>query len=132
MKKTLSFIIFLVLILNASACAKQPTTYKELMDIHIDHWSQVDNVIEDGVFLLYYYSPHCPDCKSIESDVVSFINKNKNDIPIYLMISMDVEQQGIPPTELRSVPALFVYQDKVFVEMILGPSNVKNYLQNLN
>jgi thiol-disulfide isomerase/thioredoxin len=131
MKKTLLIWTFLLLITLLSGCEKRPETYKDLKDRHIEHWDQVDDVITDGMFILYYYSPFCPDCKSIESFMVDFIFKHRNEYTILLMISMDVESQGTPPIQLRGVPALFIYQDKVFVEMILGPGNVKSYMENL-
>lgn len=112
-------------------CEKIPTTYASFDEIHIESWDEVDDLLEDGLFLIYYYSPHCPDCKSIEVEFSEIIFKKSEQMTIYLMKSMSVDEQGIPPITLRGVPALFIYEDQVFQEMILGPGNVINYLRAL-
>jgi len=129
--KKISIMIALLFVLTTSACTTKPKTYAELESLHLEDWYDVDTVITDGLFLVFYYSPRCPDCKSIETDFVEIINRRGNRYEVYLMISMDVEKQGTPPVTLRGVPALFVYQDKVFIEMILGTVQVIDYLESL-
>lgn len=124
-------VLMIISIFNLSACTKKPSTYAELESIHLEGWYEVEDVITDGLFLVFYYSPRCPDCKSIESAFVKLINERQNRYNVYMMISMDVDKQGTPPTTLRGVPALFVYQDKVFIEMILGTVQVINYLESI-
>lgn len=129
--KKISIMIALLFVLTTSACTTKPKTYAELESLHLEGWYDVDTVITDGLFLVFYYSPRCPDCKSIETEFVEIINRRGNRYEVYLMISMDVEKQGTPPVTLRGVPALYVYQDKVFIEMILGTVQVIDYLESL-
>lgn len=129
--RKLCIVVLVLFVLTLSACTSKPKTYAELDNIHLEGWYDVDTVITDGLFLVFYYSPRCPDCKSIETEFVELINNRGNRYEIYLMISMDVAKQGIPPTTLRGVPALFIYQDKVFIEMILGTVHVINYLESI-
>jgi thiol-disulfide isomerase/thioredoxin len=117
--------------LTLFACNKTPTTYAAFEDIHIENWDEVDSLLTDGLFLIYYYSPHCPDCKSIEIEFSKLIYQRDDKYEIYLMKSMSIDEQGIPPIDLRGVPALFIYQDQVFQEMILGPGNVIEYMRAL-
>lgn len=130
MKKIIAIVIILS-IFNLTACTKNPSTYAEFESIHLEGWYEVEEVMTDGLFLVFYYSPRCPDCKSIESEFVKLINQRQNRYNIYMMISMDVDKQGTPPTTLRGVPALFVYQDRVFIEMILGTVQVINFLESI-
>jgi thiol-disulfide isomerase/thioredoxin len=131
MKHIMIFIlIFLISILFG--CSSIPENYDDFPNIHIENWDEVDGIIADGLFLVYYYSPHCPDCKSIEKDVISFIYHNQKTVNIYLMKSMSVDEQGTPPTFLRGVPALLIYQDKEFKEMLLGTRNVVQYLESID
>jgi hypothetical protein len=130
-KKYVLFIIFCFLTLILFSCSKTPETYDAYDNIHIESWDEVESVITEGLFLVYYYSPHCPDCKSIEIEFSKIIYDRGEDYHIYLMKSMSVDEQGTSPIELRGVPALFVYKDKVFEEMILGPGNVIEYMRNL-
>lgn len=127
-------IIFILLILaGLGGCKKIPTTYASFEGIHIEHWSEVDeHLTPNGLFFVYYYSPHCPDCKSIEADVAKFIYYNQKHYPIVLMKSMSVDEQGIPPIFLRGVPALLIYENGVFKEMLLGPGNVMIYLMSID
>jgi thiol-disulfide isomerase/thioredoxin len=117
--------------LTLFACNNAPTNYAAFEDIHIENWDEVDSLLTDGLFLIYYYSPHCPDCKSIETEFSEIIYHKDEKYEIYLMISMSVDEQGTPPIDLRGVPALFIYQDQVFQEMILGPGNVIEYMRSL-
>jgi len=130
--KILLYMLLLPLVtLTLFACNKTPTTYAAFEDIHIENWDEVDSLLTDGLFLIYYYSPHCPDCKSIEIEFSKLIYQRDDKYEIYLMKSMSIDEQGIPPIDLRGVPALFIYQDQVFQEMILGPGNVIEYMRAL-
>lgn len=130
--KILLYMLLLPLVtLTLFACNKTPTTYAAFEDIHIENWDEVDSLLTDGLFLIYYYSPHCPDCKSIEIEFSELIYQRDDKYEIYLMKSMSIDEQGIPPIDLRGVPALFIYQDQVFQEMILGPGNVIEYMRAL-
>jgi thiol-disulfide isomerase/thioredoxin len=123
--------MLLLLSLGLFACSKTPLTYAEYEDIHIESWDEVDDILTDGLVLIYYYSPHCPDCKSIEQEFSSIIHKTDEKYTVYLLKSMSVDEQGIPPIDLRGVPALFIYEDMIFQEMLLGPGNVIEYMRNL-
>lgn len=114
------------------SCQKIPKTYDELEDIHIDHWDDVNDVITDGLFLVYYYSPFCPDCKSIQEELTKLIYNRNDQYNIYLMVSMDIDNQGDAPIKLRGVPALLIYEDKTFIEMKLGPSEVIEYMRSIS
>ncbi len=130
--KILLYMLLLPLVaLTLFACNNIPTTYASFEDIHIENWDEVDSLLTDGLFLIYYYSPHCPDCKSIEIEFSELIYQRDDKYEIYLMKSMSIDEQGIPPIDLRGVPALFIYQDQVFQEMILGPGNVIEYMRAL-
>lgn len=129
--KKITLLLITITCLSLLACTKAPTTYAEYESLHIEGWYEVEDVITDGLFLVFYYSPRCPDCKSIEDEFTKLVNKRGNRYTIYLMISMDIAKQGTPPVNLRGVPALFVYQDKVFVEMILGTIKVIEYLESV-
>ncbi len=132
MQKILVNIFILCLVSMLFSCQKAPTTYGEYEDIHIDHWDDVDEVITDGLFLVYYYSPFCPDCKSIQEEFTKLIYNRDDRYNIYLMISMDIDNQGDAPIQLRGVPALFIYEDKAFAEMKLGPSEVIEYMRSIS
>lgn len=130
--KILLYMLLLPLVtLTLFACNHTPTTYASFEDIHIENWDEVDSLLSDGLFLIYYYSPHCPDCKSIEIEFSELIYHRDEKYEIYLMKSMSIDEQGTPPIDLRGVPALFIYQDQVFQEMILGPGNVIEYMRTL-
>lgn len=120
-----------MMIISLFSCSKAPTTYKEYSEIHITSWDDVESHLTDGTFLIYYYSPYCPDCNSIQEEFSKTIYKRDNRYVIYLMISMSVDEQGIPPIELKGVPALFVYQNREFIKMILGASQVIEYVKSL-
>lgn len=131
MKKILTiFIIFPMLIL-VSSCKKSNYDYDDFNEIHLDYWGEVDEVITDGIFLVYYYSPFCPDCESIKNDILKAISKRGDRYTVYLMKSMDVANQGTPPTPLRGTPSLFIYENKTFSEVKLGPGEVMNYINQL-
>lgn len=130
-KKYVLLIIFNLLALLLFSCSKAPETYEAYDNIHIENWDEVESVVTNGLFLIYYYSPHCPDCKSIEVEFSKIIYYRGENYQIYLMKSMSVDEQGTPPIDLRGVPALFIYKDKIFDEMILGPGNVIEYMRAL-
>lgn len=130
-KKYVLLIILNLLALLLFSCSKAPETYDAYDNIHIENWDEVESVVTNGLFLIYYYSPHCPDCKSIEVEFSKIIYYRGENYQIYLMKSMSVDEQGTPPIDLRGVPALFIYKDKIFDEMILGPGNVIEYMRAL-
>lgn len=125
------FLALILLSVTLASCSKVPTSYSDFDDLHLETWDEVDKHLTDGLFIVYYYSPHCPDCISIEVDFSKKIYNHNDQYTVYLMKSMDVSSQGTPPIDLRGVPALFIYEDKIFQEMILGPSNVMNFMNGL-
>jgi len=130
--KHLMITLLLIIISTLFGCSRIPENYDDFPNIHIENWNEVDDIISNGLFLVYYYSPHCPDCKSIEKDIISFIHYNQKTVNIVLMKSMSVDEQGTPPTFLRGVPALLIYHDKEFKEMLLGTRNVVQYLESID
>lgn len=121
------YILFSVLLLmTLMACQEEPRTYEDFE--HLDHWSQVDE-FDDGKVLVFYYSPYCPACKSIQEEVVDFKENHSDRVPLHFMVSKD--RQGTPPVELKSVPAILVFEDREFIEMIIGANNSKAYLAEL-
>lgn len=131
MKKYVLMILISLLTLSLFGCEKVPTKYSEFKSIHIESWDEVDSVITDGLFIVYYYSPYCPDCKSIQEAFTKAIHKRGDRYTIYLMISMDVDSQGQAPITLKGVPALLIYEDKVFKEMKLGAKVVLDYIESV-
>jgi thiol-disulfide isomerase/thioredoxin len=124
----IGYIIFTVFILlTLAACQeKDPKTYEDFE--HLEYWSEVDD-LEEGKILIFYYSPYCPACKSIQEEVVGFKETHGDKVPLHFMIPRDY--QGTPPVELRSVPAILVFEDHAFIEMIIGANNCKAYLSEL-
>lgn len=132
MNKLVTIILIVLSMTTLVGCVSIPTEYSEYEDIHIEHWDDVDNVMTNGLFLVYYYSPFCPDCKSIQEEFTKIIYNRGDSYTIYLMISMDIQNQGNAPTDLRGVPALFIYEDKIFIEMKLGPTQVIEYMRSIS
>lgn len=124
----IGYIIFAIFfLLTLAACKEEePRTYDDFE--HLEYWSQVDD-LEDGKVLIFYYSPYCPACKSIQEEVVGFRESHHDKVPLHFMVPRDY--QGTPPVELRSVPAILIFEDREFVEMIIGANNSKTYLAEL-
>lgn len=124
----IGYLIFMVFfILTITACQEEePKTYDDFE--HLDYWSETDD-FDDGKVLVFYYSPYCPACKSIQEEVVGFKENHGDVVPLHFMVPRDY--QGTPPVELRSVPAILVFEDREFVEMIIGANNCKAYLAEL-
>ncbi|MDD2492902.1 MAG: thioredoxin domain-containing protein [Bacilli bacterium] len=130
MKKMIFSILSIIIVFAFFGCKKIPTQYSDYEELHIENWDEVETVMTDGLFLVYYYSPFCPDCKSIQEEMAKLIYYRDNQYTIYLMISMDIDHQGTPPIELRGVPALFIYNDREFIEMKLGPAQVLDFMNS--
>lgn len=121
----ITLIVFFMVTL--AACKEEvPKTYDDFE--HLDYWSQVDD-LEDGKVLVFYYSPYCPACKSIQEEVVGFKETYGKQVPLHFMVPRDY--QGTPPVELKSVPAILIFEDREFTEMIIGANNCKTYLAEL-
>jgi thiol-disulfide isomerase/thioredoxin len=119
--------IFLISILFLAGCQTvEPLTYDDVD--HLQTWSEIDGV-ERGTVYVYYYSTYCSACQSISEQVLSYAGSHP-DIPIYFMVSDDYRFQGSPPTTIKSIPSLLVFEDREFERMITGAQSVVNQLQS--
>lgn len=126
-KLILSLLLGIVLLL--SGCATEDNTKSYDQFNHIDHWDKL-NDLEDGLTLIYYYNPFCEVCISIESEVTSQLVKLEDTYIIYLIDDGEIYEQGEPPFETR-IPSLFVFENGILIESILGSVPVLEYLDNL-
>ncbi|MFP4286719.1 MAG: thioredoxin family protein [Candidatus Izemoplasmataceae bacterium] len=128
MKKLfISLLLSTILILAGCSESEEPKSYDKFN--HIDHWDQL-NDLGDGLTLIYYYSPYCEVCIGIESEVTSQLVKLEDTYTIYLIDDGEIYEQGEQPFETR-IPSLFIFENGILIESILGSIPVLDYLDNL-
>jgi hypothetical protein len=127
--KKLMVSLLIVLGLMLSSCDSDDNTKSYDQFNHIDHWDDLDD-LGDGLTLIYYYNPFCEVCISIENDVTSQLVKLEDDYTIYLIDDNEIFEQGEPPFETR-IPSLFIFEDCILTQSILGSVPVLDYLETL-
>jgi len=121
---------FLLIILLGFLIGCQSTQAHAYEDFpHIDHWDAV-NEMNDPLTILYFYSPTCQVCISIEEPVLSLVYELQPHVTIYLVHSGQIFEQGTPPVENESVPSLIILENGEFKELIRGSNHVVDYLEN--
>lgn len=127
--KKLILSLFISIILILSGCATEDNTKSYDQFNHIDHWDKIDD-LGDGFTLIYYYNPYCEVCISIEQEVTSQLVKLEDTYTIYLIDDGEIFEQGEPRFETR-IPSLFIFENGILIESILGSVPVLDYLDNL-
>ena len=128
-KIILKYCLGCILVISLAACANEPEAKSYEHFDHIDHWDDLDDIDTDFT-IIYYYSPFCDICISLEDEVTGYLKRLETDYTIYLIDDGMIYEQGEPPFETRGVPALFIYDDGTFQEMINGSKPVVDYLSN--
>lgn len=130
-KIVLKYCLFCCLVFVSGACSSDEPEAKSYEQFnHIEHWDELDNIGSDFT-IIYYYSPFCDVCISLEDEVTGYLGTLETDYTVYLIDDGMIYEQGEPPFETRGVPALFIYDDGTFQESINGSTPVVDYLSNL-
>jgi len=104
--------------------------YANFDDVHLKHWDEIDD-LEDGLVILYYYSPYCDYCAMFEPTITEYSYLHRDTINLYFVNSSQIIDRGEPDFELFNVPALILLEDRTFTEMIRGLNNIEAYLKTL-
>jgi len=113
---------------SCSATTTEPIHYTDFD--HLDHWDQLNDLTDDRT-LLFYYSPHCAICKSIESEVAPLLFDLKSrGIVVFLINEGMIYQQGTPPLELIEVPSILIYQGQTYLDIVSGSKPVLEFLDS--
>lgn len=127
---TMTFIIITLFIFGA--CQGQSSTIesKKYEDFqHIDHWDDI-NQFTDEETLVFYYSPYCEICQSIQAQATQYLTTlEANGLPIYMVHEGFIYQQGTPPLDHIETPSILIYRNRVFDEKISGSKPILNYLE---
>ena len=121
------FLLSLVLVLLFGCQGTENHAYEDFP--HIDHWDEVNEMTE-ALTILYFYSPTCQICMSIEEQVLDLVYDLQPHVSIYLINAGFIYEQGTPPVDIESVPSLIILEHGEFKELIRGPNDVVDYLEN--
>lgn len=136
--KNLLLTLLLLTLLTACSNNVEPSeqetppefNYASFSEVHLSHWDELSDV-EDGLVILYYYSPYCDYCAMFEPTITEFSYLHRDTINLYFVNSSQIIDRGEPDFELFGVPALIILDDRAFVEMIRGLHNIEAYLNEL-
>jgi thiol-disulfide isomerase/thioredoxin len=130
MRKLLNLMAFISLLFLFSCnetTTQAPKGYDDFA--HIEHWDELSD-LPDGNIIIYYYSPYCEVCQAMKEEVLEKLDQLEEDYVIYLISEGMIYEQGEPPFETKGVPALFIYNDGDYSEMLLGSKPVLEYLSS--
>ncbi len=128
----LKYFLICFFVVALAGCHKEPEPEAKSYDKfnHIDHWNDLEDIGSDFT-IIYYYSPFCEVCISLEDEVTGYLQELEDDYTIYLIDDGMIYEQGEPPFTTRGVPAVFIYDNGTFQEMINGSTPVVEYLSSL-
>lgn len=124
-------IMTLCLILSFVSCNDNETPTKKYDDFtHIDHWDETNQFTAEET-LVFYYSPHCEICQSIQEEATAYlvILENKN-IPIYMARGGFIYEQGTPPLDMIETPSILIYRNNQYFDIVSGSKPILNYLSS--
>ena len=128
MKKIIIAVIILMLVCLVG-CDNNNLPNKDYKDFnHLDHWDYFDDIEEKTI--IFYYSPFCEICKSIEGKVTGYLVILEQDHPVYLVHEGMIYEQGTPPYDVIEVPSILVYENNQF-EKISGSKPLLKFLAEL-
>lgn len=134
MKRLMLGLLMIILLGLMMACEQSNASTplnKSYSDFnHIDHWNETDQ-FQDGETIVFYYSPYCEICQSIQSEVTEYLVMLEDDgYPIYMVHEGFIYQQGTPPLDLIETPSILIYKNQDFDDIISGSNPILNYLSN--
>lgn len=128
MKKIIIIGITFILLFLVS-CNNSNLPNKDYKDFdHLDHWDTFDDIEEKT--LVFYYSPFCEICKSIEDEVTRYLVILEEDYLVYLVHEGMIFEQGTPPYEVIEVPSILIYENSQF-EKVSGSKPLLKFLKEL-
>lgn len=99
--------------------------YSDFNENLINDYSQ-SFIIDDSIHYEYYFSPNCSHCNAVKQTILPFFLTTE--LPFYLFdVSASI---GSIPEGLTGVPALFVIEDNVIIEMYVGSLEIPAYINN--
>lgn len=94
----------------------------------VEDWNTFNEEMKNnnGLMLVYVYSPVCDACNRIKQEVLSFASVSDSyDIPVYLANADALINTGHPPVRVPSVPAMLVIEDDMVIDRVSNVTNVR-------
>lgn len=92
-------------------------------------------LIQDGSYMVYYYSETCGACASFKETMLTFADEDTSEYDFYLMHAPDLtgERSSVVLGDggLTGTPTLMIIENGVIVEYYLGTLEIGDYLTSM-
>jgi len=135
MKKYFIVVLSGLLLLTLSACSTPyygEYTYRDF--VHLEHWDEIDDLGFDSIDLVYYYNrdflgTSCTGCEVVQEEVFKYGMENTEGVTLYLINEREI--QGTRPLGLRSQPRLFLVEEGIVTDNVLGAIPILEWMDQI-
>jgi hypothetical protein len=99
--------------------------------LKLSSWNELSGVNQSGLWLVYFYSPLCGACLTIQDDILGFANQYRDNYPVYFADGTSGFAGNPPATGINFFPTLIIMNDSQYIEHFTGVSSILNTLTSL-
>ena len=130
MKKSITILLGLVLILTLSSCTFFGLSYNEFDDSFISSYRAAESVSRNK-HILYYYNSNDDASEEIKTEILNFFTDFEL-LDFYLLDTSNVEDTSSTFGAYIDQPIIYVVSDNEPIETYTGESEIKEFIQMYN